>query len=132
MNYTTDMNPPKGEVCMRGDSIFEGYYKDPKNTKETIDEGGWNHSGDIGIILPNGSLKIIDRKKNIYKLSQGEYIAPEKIENIYLRCPYAAEAFVYGDSLKDFNVVVIHPNLDVLLNVAKNLGINEVDKTILC
>eukprot|EP00919_Chromeraceae_sp_WS-2016_P055438 GHVR01131774.1.p1 GENE.GHVR01131774.1~~GHVR01131774.1.p1 ORF type:complete len:118 (-),score=16.06 GHVR01131774.1:377-730(-) len=117
---------------MRGDSIFEGYYKDPKNTKETIDEGGWNHSGDIGIILPNGSLKIIDRKKNIYKLSQGEYIAPEKIENIYLRCPYAAEAFVYGDSLKDFNVVVIHPNLDVLLNVAKNLGINEVDKTILC
>lgn len=56
---------------MRGDSVFKGYFKDPKNTKETIDADGWNHSGDIGTILQNGALKIIDRKKNIYKLQQG-------------------------------------------------------------
>lgn len=71
MNYFTDCDEPKGEICMRGDSVFKGYFKDPKNTKETIDADGWNHSGDIGTILQNGALKIIDRKKNIYKLQQG-------------------------------------------------------------
>ena len=76
MNYTSESNPPKGEVCMRGDSIFFKYFKDPENTESTVDKEGWNHSGDIGVILPNGALKLIDRKKNIFKLSQGEYIAP--------------------------------------------------------
>lgn len=126
MNYFTTDNPPRGEVCTRGPSVFRGYYLDEVNTKETVDEEGWNHSGDVGVILPNGALKIVDRKKNIYKLSQGEYIAPEKVENIYLRCPYVAECFIYGDSLRDYNVAVIHPNLDVLQGVAQKLGIKDV------
>lgn len=71
MNYLTDGPEPKGEVCMRGDSVFKKYFKDAKNTEETVDADGWNHSGDIGTILPNGALKLIDRKKNIYKLQQG-------------------------------------------------------------
>ena len=56
--------------------------------------------GDIGQWQPNGSLKIIDRKKHIFKLSQGEYVVPEVIEHIYLRSPYVAQAFVHGDALK--------------------------------
>ena len=59
-----------GEICFRGDNIMVGYYKAEDKTKETIDEDGWLHTGDIGKWMPNGTLKIIDRKKHIYKLAQ--------------------------------------------------------------
>lgn len=76
------------------------YFKDPERTVATIDSNGWHHTGDIGEWLPNGTLKIIDRKKHIFKLSQGEYIVPEKIENIYIKSQYVEQVFVHGESLK--------------------------------
>ena len=76
------------------------YLKDPQRTAETIDKDGWHHTGDIGQWLPNGTLKVIDRKKHIFKLSQGEYIVPEKIENAYIRSQYVEQVFVHGESLK--------------------------------
>lgn len=95
----------QGEICVKGKNVFVGYYKDPEKTTETIDDQGWHHTGDVGMWLPNGSLKIIDRRKHIFKLSQGEYIVPEKIENIYMsRCKYVHQCFVYGESLKVWTI----------------------------
>jgi len=115
---------PRGEICIRGPSIFPGYYKDEAKTRETIDKEGWLHTGDIGRINANGSLKIIDRKKNIFKLAIGEYIAPEKIENIYVTCPSVSEVFVYGDSLQHFLVGIIFPDKHAINKFASDLGIS--------
>lgn len=113
----------EGEVCVRGPNAFKGYLKDPEKTKEALDEGGWVHTGDIGRWLPNGSLKIVDRKKHIFKLAQGEYIAPEKIENIYIRSEAVVQAFVHGDSLQACLVAIIVPDPDFLPGWAKKRGI---------
>ena len=60
----------EGEVCFKGPSVTKGYYKNPEKTAELFDEEGWARSGDVGKWLPNGTLKIIDRVKHIFKLSQ--------------------------------------------------------------
>jgi len=75
---------------MKGPTVFSGYYKRPDKTKEAFDEQGWFRTGDVALIYPNGTARIIDRAKNIFKLSQGEYIAPEKIENIFGLSPWIA------------------------------------------
>ncbi|CAM4618222.1 unnamed protein product [Leuciscus chuanchicus] len=113
----------EGEVCVRGPNVFKGYLKDPEKTKEALDEGGWVHTGDIGRWLPNGTLKLVDRKKHIFKLAQGEYIAPEKIENIYIRSEAVSQAFVHGDSLQACLVAIIVPDPDYLPGWAKKRGI---------
>ena len=74
-----------------------GYFKLPEVTAASM-HNGWFMTGDIGRVNKNGSVKIIDRKKNIFKLSQGEYIAPEKLENIYIQSNYIMQAWVHGDS----------------------------------
>ena len=88
MGYKSDNPVPQGELLMKGGSVTSGYFDNPEKTAETIDKDGWLRSGDVACIFPNGAIKIIDRAKNIFKLSQGEYIAPEKLENVYLGSPY--------------------------------------------
>uniref|UniRef100_A0A8B9TM30 Long-chain-fatty-acid--CoA ligase n=1 Tax=Anas platyrhynchos TaxID=8839 RepID=A0A8B9TM30_ANAPL len=90
----------EGEICVKGPNVFK----------------------DIGKWLPNGTLKIIDRKKHIFKLAQGEYIAPEKIENIYIRSDPVAQIYVHGDSLQAFLVGIVVPDSEVMPGWAKKRG----------
>ncbi|KAJ1555032.1 Long chain acyl-CoA synthetase 7 peroxisomal, partial [Nowakowskiella sp. JEL0078] len=119
MNYTSKDKPfPRGEIMVRGTNLFIGYHNAPEKTAETIDTDGWVHTGDIGQFDAQGRLQIIDRLKNIFKLSQGEYIAPEKIENTLIKHELVAQAFVYGDSIQSTIVAIIVPDEDTFVKWA--------------
>uniref|UniRef100_A0A8C4Z487 Arachidonate--CoA ligase n=1 Tax=Gadus morhua TaxID=8049 RepID=A0A8C4Z487_GADMO len=120
MNYFAKNG--EGEICIRGPSVFRGYLKDPERTQEALDPEGWLHSGDVGQWLPNGTLRIVDRKKHIFKLSQGEYIAPEKIENVYMRCVVVLQVFVHGDSLQSHLIGIAVPDPEVFTDWTKERG----------
>eukprot|EP01069_Polyplicarium_translucidae_P008500 Polyplicarium_translucidae@DN3228_c0_g2_i1.p1 len=112
MNYKVTQNPPCGELCVRGPAVTPGYFQNTAATAEALDSEKWLHTGDIACILPNGSVKIIDRKKNIFKLSQGEYVAPERVEAACQQAIIVAQAFVYGHSSKTSVVAIVVPDED--------------------
>nr|XP_016501799.1 PREDICTED: long chain acyl-CoA synthetase 4-like [Nicotiana tabacum] len=123
MAYDALSSTPRGEVCVRGDTLFSGYYKREDLTKEVMIDG-WFHTGDIGEWQPNGSLKIIDRKKNIFKLSQGEYVAVENLENIYGNNPVIDSIWIYGNSFESFLVAVLNPNQRAVEQWAQQNGVS--------
>ena len=138
-NYlTTDVNPetgvyePRGELCFRG-HIFKGYFKNLEETNNMIDKDGWLHSGDVAIFLTkNGNaIKIIDRVKNLFKLSQGEFVAPDKIQNILVNSKYTLQIFLYGESQYNYCVALVYPKLNEcikFLKENKKLGNIDYDK----
>ncbi|KAL8833046.1 MAG: hypothetical protein Q9170_004551 [Blastenia crenularia] len=108
MDYlTTDKPYPRGELLIRGNSLFSGYYKNEEETKKAVLPDGWLRSGDIASVDSKGRFTIIDRVKNVLKLAQGEYISPERIENIYLsHLTFLSQAYVHGDSVQTCLVAI--------------------------
>ena len=128
-NEVTNVLEPRGEICFRGDTVFKGFFKISSETKRVLDEEGWYHSGDVGVVLTNqgNAVKIIDRAKSLFKLSQGEYVAPEKIQTILVKSKYINQIFLHGESLYSYAVAIIYPELTdcVKFLVEKNGGKEE-------
>lgn len=103
----------EGEILTRGPHVMMGYYKDPEYTKQVIDADGWLHTGDIGEFVDGIYLKITDRKKEIFKLSAGKYVAPQPIENKLKESDFIEQAMVIGENEK-FASAIIVPNFHQL------------------
>lgn len=114
--HATDKPCPRGEIWIRGPNIFKGYFKDEAATASTITADGWCQTGDIGRFNPNGTVSIIDRKKNMFKLSQGEYVAAEKIESEYSQSPLVGQIWVYGNGFHNVLLAVVVPAAEPLYN----------------
>ncbi|KAG2497767.1 hypothetical protein HYH03_004039 [Edaphochlamys debaryana] len=127
-----DAKQPKGEVLIRSPMNFNGYYKAQDKTDEVLEKDGWFHSGDIAILTESGAIKIVDRKKNIFKLSQGEYVAVEALESTYKKTSVVEQVWVYGNSFESCLVAVVVPSKDVITAWAKEHGVSgEYEKGLL-
>ena len=104
-----------GEILVRGENVMKGYYKDPEKTREVLTEDGWFHTGDIGIVDENRMLSVTDRKKEIFKLSGGKYVAPHLIENSFKESQFIEQIMVIGENEK-FTGALIVPNFQFLQN----------------
>ena len=102
-----------GEILTRGPHVMLGYYKDPEYTSQVIDAEGWFHTGDIGELVGGRYLKITDRKKDIFKLSAGKYVAPQVIENMLRGSEYIEQVMVIGENEKQA-AAIISPNFNTL------------------
>ncbi|MCY4553305.1 MAG: long-chain fatty acid--CoA ligase, partial [Candidatus Poribacteria bacterium] len=119
-----------GEILTRGPHVMKGYFNNDTATAEVIDEDGWFHTGDIGIIDADGFVKITDRKKNIIVLSNGKNVAPQPIESELVRSPFISQVMVIGSERKNLAALIV-PNFDALKAWASDSdtggGINATD-----
>ncbi|PRP79082.1 hypothetical protein PROFUN_13144 [Planoprotostelium fungivorum] len=130
MNYTTKGPIKRGELLIRGNNIFSGYYLDAAKTNEALDKEGWYHTGDVASIDEAGRVRIIDRVKNIYKLGQGEYVAPEKLEvSLMNELPFIAQMFIHGDSLRNHLVAILVADPERFATLATNVTGKSVTAT---
>ncbi len=116
----------EGEILTRGPHVMQGYYKDPEYTKQVIDSEGWLHTGDIGELVDGKFLKITDRKKEIFKLSAGKYVAPQLIENMLKASSYIEQVMVIGENEKFASAIVV-PDIQHLRNWAEKNRIEYCD-----
>ena len=131
-NYRVSDKPhPRGEIYIGGPNVAAGYYNNPDKTKEEFftDEEGrrWFKTGDIGRFEEDGTLRIIDRKKDLVKLQFGEYVSLGKVESVLKGCPVVANVCIFGDSSKSYVVAVICPVKEILVEIARKFGKAELD-----
>jgi long-chain acyl-CoA synthetase len=139
LNYYVDdiidgIECPAGEICVKGPMVFQGYYKNDEENNKSFDKDGYFHTGDVGRLFPNfgNGLKVVDRVKEIFKLSQGEYIIPAKLESVYSKSTFIQQIMIYGNSSMNNIIAIICPDkphcanaLDISVEKLINDGDNK-------
>jgi long-chain acyl-CoA synthetase len=115
----------KGEVFIKGPAVSPLYFDNEKETKDAYTDDGWFRTGDIGEWMPNGALKLIDRRKNLVKTLNGEYIALEKLESIYRSNHYVSNICVYADQNRVKPVAIVFPMEKALQELMKEIGTED-------
>ena len=136
-NYTVNDEPnPRGEIVLGGGNVATEYFRLPGKTKEDFyrDEHGrrWFRTGDIGEFGPYGTLKIIDRKKDLVKLHHGEYVSLGKVESLLKTCPIIENICVYGDPTKAHCVCLVVPDRNKLTEMAEKLNMGTLSFEEMC
>lgn len=112
--FTTDSPHPRGELRLKSETMFPGYYKRPETTADVFDDEGYYKTGDVVAELGPDHLRYLDRVKNVLKLAQGEFVAVSKLEAAYTGSPLVRQIFVYGNSERSFLLAVVVPTPEVL------------------
>ncbi len=120
-----------GEILCKGPNLMMGYYNQPEMTAKVIDEDGWFHTGDIGILEEGQYLKITDRKKEMFKTSGGKYVAPQLIENSFKQSRFIEQIMVVGNNRKHPAALIV-PNFEFLKEYCTKQNIEFTDNKSLC
>ncbi|MBL4847907.1 MAG: thioester reductase domain-containing protein, partial [Planctomycetes bacterium] len=124
LGYSTSDQPPRGEILVRTPHMVSGYLGDEEATRANFDEDGFFRTGDLGERREDGRVLVIGRRKNVVKLAQGEFVAPERIEGALMTSTLVAQVMVHADSLQSSVVAIVVPSLGAL---ATAIGCEESD-----
>jgi len=116
---------PQGEILIRSDGNTRGYYKDPEQTRKMIDEDGWIHTGDVGELVPDlqNALRLFDRRGNYFKLNNGRWVTPDRLESLYRTCVFVKNLWIFADQTWGSLLAVVSVNNEVFLKELKSSGL---------
>src|SRR4029079_7882933 len=116
--FNTDRPYPRGELLVKSNGATPGYYKRPEVTAEVFDADGYYRTGDVMAEIAPDHLVYVDRRNNVLKLAQGEFVAVANLEAIYAGAPLVRQIFVYGNSERSSLLAVVVPTEDALARFA--------------
>jgi long-chain acyl-CoA synthetase len=112
-----------GEILIRGKNVMKGYYNNAEETANVIDDEGFYHTGDVGYVDADGHFFITDRKKDLFKLSNGKYVAPQQVESLLKQSPLVSQAVAVGSGRKQVGALIV-PDWETLKQTLKDEGID--------
>lgn len=113
--FGTDKPHPRGELLIKSRTLFAGYYQRPELTAEAFDENGYFRTGDVVAEIGPDQLRYVDRRNNVLKLSQGEFVAVSKLEAIYVTCDLVHQIYVYGNGERSYLLAVVVPTEEAMV-----------------
>lgn len=123
---------PQDEILIRGRNVMQGYYNKPEETAKVLDDEGFYHTGDVGYQDKDGHFYVTDRLKDLFKLSNGKYVAPLQVESLLKQSPLVSQAVVVGSGRKQVGALIV-PDWDALKDALKEDGIDaKGDREELC